>query len=699
MQDVRLAVRALRASPVVTVVAILSLALGIGANSAIFSIVDALLLRPLPVAQPGRLVHLSTTATVTSEPNFSYSTFDQIRRANLFDGALAFSNCCGTSLLTIGSDSEPVERRFVSGDYFTTLGVVPALGRVFTSEDDTRQGGPDGTAGVISYRLWQGRFNGAPTVAGAHVTLDRTPLTVVGVMPPGFFGTEVGRRFDLALPAAREPVVLSAIPFDEHIPWLNVMFRLRPGQSIGAATAALRSFQPRIQTVTRSDESRAGLLEAPFTLEPAVGGLSPLRDRFEAPLVALFIVVTLVVVIAAANIASLQLARGVARRHELGVRLALGASRWRLVRQLLCESVVLAAAGTLAGVAGAAWTGRAIVGQLSTRVEPMALDVTTDWRLLAFGTLLMIATTLLFGLWPAIRASRVSAIESMRYESRGVIGDRLRVQSAVLIAQVALSLTLVVAAGLFVRTFDRLSRVALGFDPARVLEVTVTAPAVPAERRNQFYHRLAAAAAAVPGVAHAGGSMNPPLTGTLGGDIVVSLPGVTPPADAERVRQSNWITPGMLAAYGTPIVAGRDIDERDTLGAERVLLINRALARRLFPNRNLVGAPLALTFRSGQDFPLGTFTVVGIVGDAVFRSVRRPAEPTLYVPLAQENGPILQTRFYLAVRSAAGHAAALAGSVSAALLKTNPDLQLLLRPLSDCRRGKGLTEDREWALC
>ena len=194
-------------TPVVTVVAILSLTLGIGANTAIFSIIDALLLRPLPVRDPDRLVHLSTSASVSYQPNFSYATFDQIRRGtDLFDGALAFSNCCGTSMLTIGSDSQPVERRFLSGDYFTTLGISAYAGRGLTLADDSPQGGPDGTAGVISYRLWQRRFNGSTSAIGAHVALDRAPVTIVGIMPPTFFGTEVGRRFDLAVPAQREPV-------------------------------------------------------------------------------------------------------------------------------------------------------------------------------------------------------------------------------------------------------------------------------------------------------------------------------------------------------------------------------------------------------------------------------------------------------------------------------------------------------------
>jgi predicted permease len=697
MQDLRLAVRALLAAPGVTLIAIVSLALGIGANTAIFSIVDALLLRPLPVRDPGRLVHLSTSASVTFQPNFSYSTFDQIRRSNLFDSALAFSNCCGTSLLTIGTASQAVERRFLSGDYFSTLGVTAAIGRMFTPEDDRPQGGPDGTAAVISYRLWKRQFNGAMNVIGSHVMLDRAPLTIVGVMPQGFFGTEVGRHFDLALPVAREPVVLASIPFDEHIPWLNLMFRLKPGQSVAAATEALRSFQPYIRSVERPDESRGEVLQAPFTLERTPGGLSPLRDRFERPLVIMFIVVTLVVVLAAANIASLQLARGVARRHQMGVRLALGASRWRLVRPLVFESTLLAAAGGIAGVVFAPSAGRAIVAQLSTQVEPMALSVTTDWRLVAFSGAVMIATTLLFGVWPAIWVSRVPAIESLKRENRGTVGERNHIQGALLAAQVALSLTLVVAAGVFVRSFERLARVPLGFDPKRVVEITVTAPTVPAERRNRFYHQLASAAARVPGVARAGGSMNPPLTGTLGADLVPSLAGVKPPPGAEPVRQGDSITPGMLAAYGIPIVAGRDLDERDTLGTQRVMLVNVALAQRLFPGRNLVGTPLDLTFRAGQDVQLGTFTVVGIVADSVFRSIRRPAEPTLYLPMAQENEPILQTRFYLAVRSATPDAGSLTRTVHAALLEENPDLQLRVRSLSESV-AESLAQDRLVAI-
>ena len=298
----------------------------------------------------------------------------------------------------------------------------------------------------------------------------------------------------------------------------------------------------------------------------------------------MFVIVILVVVIASANLASLQLARGIARRHDLSVRVALGASRWRLMRQLSVECVLLAGTGTVLGVAFGASAGRVIVAQLSKRADPLTLDVSIDWRIVMFATGVLVASTILSGALPAVQATRVQPADSLKDDGRGTIGSRRsRLPGVVLIAQVAISVALVVAAGLFLRTFERLTRNPLGFDADRVLEVTVTAPTVPAERRNQFYHQLVAAANVIPGVEHAGGSMNPPLTGTLVGDLVLSSPGTVPAPGADRVSQGDSITPGTLAAYGTRIVAGRDFEDRDAVGAAPVMLVNEALAQRLFP--------------------------------------------------------------------------------------------------------------------
>jgi putative ABC transport system permease protein len=636
-QDCRLAVRALFTNRLVSVVAIVSLALGFGANTAIFSLVNGLLLRTLPVADPQRLAILSTSPAPSVRTPYSYATFDQIRQhAQSFDGALAY-NCCGTSTLTIGQENQTVDRQWVSGDFFVTLGVRALLGRPITVADDVVGGGPDGPVAMISYGLWQRRFGGAAGIMGTSVTIDRVPVTIIGVTPPDFFGVEVGRGFDILLPIKTQPLIQPAIPGDADAPFLNILLRLKPGQSLDAASAALRAVQPQIRAGSMPysmPKVRAGdFLKDPFTLEPAGGGVSGLRQRFRRPLVTILVVVALVLLIACGNIANLQLARGMSLRHELSLRLALGASRWRLVRQFLMECVLLSAIGAALGLVFATWASRAVVAQLSTSVTRVVLDVSIDGTVLAFTAVTMVATVILFGIAPALQATGVAPMEALKAHGRGVTGDgRGALSNGLIVAQVALSLLLVVAAGLLVRTFERLARVSLGFDRDRVLVVTVTAPTVPAADRNPFYHRLVRAAAAVPGVARAGGSLSSPLGFVLNGDLVVSVPGAGPAPDAERITQANDITPGWLAAYGTAIHAGRDIDDHDTTATRAVMVVNEAFVRRLFPGRNLIGTSLAVTYRSDSygDILLGSRTVIGVVGDAVYRSLRDPARPTIY---------------------------------------------------------------------
>jgi putative ABC transport system permease protein len=698
-QDLRLATRSLRATPVVTLVAILSLALGVGANTAIFSLVDRLVLRSLPVHEPARLALVTTTAQLSYKPNYSYAVFDAIAaHTELFDGVLAVGNCCGESTLAVGETHEFVDRLFVSGSYFATLGVNAWLGRVLTTADDQIDGGPDGTAVVLSYSAWKRHFDGDAKAVGMHVLLDRVPVTIVGVLPPFFSGTEVGRTLDVFLPIRGASVVLATTPFDPYSNWLNLIVRLKPGQTVQSSGAALRGLQPEIRSTTRArDEPPAEYLKEPLTLTPASGGTSggtsSLRERFERPLEAVFAVVLMVLLIAAANVANMQLARGTARRHELSVRLALGSSRWQLARLLLAESALLAAAGTAIGVVFAKWAGTLLVGQLSTSTRPISFDGAVDWRVLAFAGAVMIATAILFGVAPAIHVSRVAPIDALKDRGQHARAGGAGLSSVVVVAQVAVSLALVVAAGLFVRTFNHLTQAPLGFDRSDTLLVTIRTPTVPGSERNALFHRLVKAVAAVPGVAFAGGSINAPLAGTLVGDFVVSQPGTPPSPGAEHVRQSDFITPGMFAAFGIAIDAGRDFDERDTPAAPKVMIVNEAFARRFSPGASLVGKPLTLTFRAQGDYSLGTKTVVGVVGDSVFRSIRSPDEPTVYLALGQDTSPILTNNFYFGVRSTTVPPPQLMRGVSAAILGVNRDIVLKARPIGDEVRD-AMAQDR-----
>ena len=545
-QDIRLAVRSLRAAKVVTLVAVVSLALGIGANTAVFSLVDSLILRALPVVEPERLALVSSTGVTTSRPQSWYAVFDQIRRHALFESVGAFTTCCSQSTITVGGTRELAYREFFSGDFFQTLGVRAALGRIITPADDVGGRKPDGQVVVISDRLWRRRFNADPRIVGTALQVDHASLTIVGVLPPEFHGLEVGRTFDIAMPLDTRLAGNFIGNYEKDTPILNVVVRRKAGQTIGAATAALRAAQPDIRAASQAT------LHQPFVLEPIAEGTSTLRERFQRPLLLMLAVVVLVLLVACANVANLLLARSAARRQELSVRVALGASRWRIARQFLVESAMLSAVGTCAGVLLAPAAVRLIVSELSIESAPVVLDLSLDWRVTMFTAAVMVLTTMLFGVAPAVRATRVApndALKERLASGGGARAGRVGVLDSLIVMQVALSLAAVVSAGLFVRTFEQLAGLKLGFDCDGVLGVVVNTQNIPADGRNALNHRLARAAGSVPGVAAAGGSINPPLAGFLRGDLVVSPVGTVAPPDAERIDRSDFVTPGMFAAY------------------------------------------------------------------------------------------------------------------------------------------------------
>jgi putative ABC transport system permease protein len=691
--DVRVALRSLRSSKIVTAVAVLSLALGIGANTAVFSLVDALILRSLPVVEPERLALVSSTGTTTYRPQYSHAVFDQIRRRQLFAGVGAFTTCCSQSTITVGGTRELVYREFFSGDFFQTLGVRAALGRLIVVADDVDGGKPNGQVVVISDRLWRRRFSADPHVVGTPLQVDHASLTIVGVLPANFHGLEVGRTFDIAMPLDTRLGGGFVGSYDRGTPILNVVVRREPGQTIGAATAALRASQPDIRAASQAP------LREPFVLDSIPAGTSVLRERFERPLLLMLAVVVFVLLVASANVANLLLGRSTARRHELSVRVALGASSWRVARQLLVESAMLSAAGTCAGALLAPAGVRLIVSELAVASAPVVLDLSIDWRVMMFTAAVMAFTTVLFGILPAIRATHVAPNDALKDRVGGdARAGRVGILDSLIVVQVALSLAAVVSAGLFVRTFEQLARVRLGFDRDRTLAVAVNAQNVPPADRELLYHHLARAAGDVPGVASAGGSISPPLQGFLQGEFVVSARGTSPAPDAERIGQSNFVTPGMFAAYGTPMLDGRDVDDRDVLESPKVMIVNEAFARRFLPGQRAVDQVMRLTYRSlGGDIPVGDLTIVGVVGDTVFSSLREPELPALFMPLRQYGASLPHVNFFLAVRSAGPPPAALQRDIETALLAVHSDLTLKFEPIKTVVTA-ALAQDRLLAI-
>ena len=694
VQDVRYGWRVLRKSPTFTLVAITSLALGIGANSAIFTLVDALLLRSLPVREPARLVRLE-------DGSWTNPIWEEIRarQHQLFESAAA---CSDTRFdLASGGEADFAMGFWASGGFFDVVGVPAVLGRTLVPADDRRGGGPEGPVAVISYAFWQRRFGGSADVVGRSLALNGVPFTIVGVTPPGFFGPTVGRSFDVAAPIGMVDRVQTRDGQSwldgRSTWWLEVLARLRPGQSVDEATRALRGVQPQIRQATlpsnwRPDELERYLLEGRFSLAPAATGFSDIRGRYERPLWTVMAVVVLVLLIACANLASLLLARANARRQELSSRLALGASRRRLMRQLLTESLLLALPGALIGLVLAQWGSRLLLGQIATREGIVSLDVSLHWRVLLFTAGMTLATTLLFGMAPALRAYRLSPHAAMQPQGRGMVGAGPKALGRPLVvAQVALSLVLVFGAGLFLRTFSRLAGRDLGLrqDPVLLVGLDAQRSAARPDERAALFSRVRDAAVALPGVAHAAVSVVAPVSG-MGWNERFLVEGGTSLSGREQLSWVNAVTPGFFRTYGTPILAGRDFDAQDRAGAPFVGLVNEAFARRFSGPGSPIGRVVLREGRPGSHHP--PLEIVGLVKDSVYRSPRETMEPTIYLPIAQIEPSEAWPFATLAVSAAGGSPALLTRSVAAALQGADPQLSLTFQLFADQIRASVMQE-------
>ena len=696
LADVRYACRSLRHSRVYALTAIATLALGIGATTAIFTLVNSLLLRPLPVREPGRLVGIRSEGT---GPGWMTGlAWEQIRdRPQLFERACA-SQTARFNLADRGQ-ADFVDGLFASGSLFDTLGVAAIVGRTFSTADDQRGGGPDGPVAVISHGYWQRRFGGAADAIGRRLTVNRATFTVVGVTPPAFFGPTVGRSFDVAVPLAFLETMLG-MPLP-----VAVMARLRPDQTPESATAALRAVQPQIRDATLAAAVAEGFsarnyLRVPLSVSAAEVGTSFQRDRFARPVLAMLILAALVLFIACANVANLVLGRATARRHEMSVRRALGASRVRLARQVLTESVLLSSVGAALGFLFARSFSRILVRQASTEVNPLFLDLSLDWRVLAFTAAAIVGTALLFGLVPAFRAARVQPNDALKEGGRGHAGERRWGLNQVLIAgQVAFSVVLVVAAGLFVRTFATLATMDVGFDRERtvILAMNTQDARVPAADRPSFYERVRQAVAAVPGATGAATLLSAPASQDHW-MANVRVVGQAPRDTTSSGPFLNAVSPGYFDTFGAPILSGRGFDARDRQGAPLVAVVNETFARLFVAGRNPVGE--TLTFGQGQSYS-PPFVIVGLAkdsGSAVNYALRNGIPATVYFSVQQMNAAVTNfappPSFRIGVRVAN---ASTVREVAKAVGRVQPELRIIARTVAS-NIDRNLVTERLTAL-
>lgn len=686
-QEVIYAIRRLRTNRLLTLLAILSLGLGIGASSAIFSTIDALILRELPVRQPERLV-IVALGDDTDAPNvFTYPVWEQIRlrQSELFDGAFAWAPARFSPKR--GGEVELIDGFFASGEIFTVLGTSPLLGNTFTEDDDRRGGGARGPVAVISYGFWQRRFGGAPETVGSTIDLGGNAVfTIVGVMPRAFFGPQVGRSFDVIVPLGTEPVINAQNSMlDQYLGrWLTIMARLRPGQTSEAASAALRRMQPELRRQTlppgSSVEDSAHLAD-PFTIRPGARGYSSLRRQYDRPLITLFVVANLVLLIACANIANLLLASAATRSHDIAVTAALGAPKWQIARELLLESALIAGIGSAVGLLFARWSIPALIGQMSGQVNGVWLDVGLNWRVLMFTAATAAATALIFGTAPALRAARSDSIELLRNARLSTAAPRRGTLAGFLItAQVSLSFLLVMAAALLVRTYVSLVTLRPGFDAANVLVATVVVPPdrAPGHDTLNLLEELRLAIGSIPGVSSVAASAIAPVSG-ISSQTRIDLPGLQVP-DSQRTVHVNAVSPDWFATYGTPVLAGRDFTASDRLGTPRVAIVNQAFARKFFGSIDPVGRTVAGP--AGPNQPAAPFEIVGVAGDAVYTSQREPVPPTVYFALAQRPQASRLMIVPIGIRTA-GQPSMMVKSVAAAIAGVNSNLQVRFQPLAD----------------
>jgi predicted permease len=676
--DIRHAFRALRRSPAFALVAILSLGLGIGANTAIFSLINAVMLKSLPVQHPEQLAAVAM-GDFFADHNFSNPLWEQVRdHQDMFAGAFATAETRFD--LTTGGETRRAIGAYVSGDYFSVLGVRASVGRMFVRSDDVR-GCP--AIAVLSEPFWQSEFGGDPRAVGKRIMLGGHPFEIVGVADASFFGMQVGMSTQVYAPLCAQAVVSgSNAGLDERDNWwIRVTARLRPGMAPGELRGRLNALAPAAFQATvparYSEKDQAHYQRTTLVVEPQPGGPSGLRDRYKSSLYTLMVVVGVVLLIACGNVANLLLARARVREREAAVRLAIGAGRGRLVRQLLTESLVLAAIGAGTGVLFAQWGTRLLVSLLSRSTSAVWLDLSVDWRMLAFTGAVAVLTGVVFGIVPALRAAGVSPQSVMRGGGRGITDERRRFPLAktLVVGQVALSLTLLIAAGLLLGSFRRLTAIDLGFRSENVLVVNadISRAGLAEDARSGMYQFLMERLQAVPGVRSVAQGIVP-MNGLLSnGELVVD--GFVPSSPRDAVVWMNSISPGYFEAMGMPMVSGRTFGPADRLATQPVAIVNESVARKFFPGRDAVGQ-LYHTMDGDKAGP--NVQIVGIVRDSKYESVTEGHSETVFLAASQDEHPGNGTAF--AIR-ASGPPSALIPAVRSAISQVNTTITFNFKTL------------------
>ncbi len=662
-QDLRFALRILAKNPGFTLIAVLTLALGIGANTAIFSVLDSVLLRSLPVLHPEQLVTLSDPdehgSSFGSEGGdrslLAYSEFEYFRDHNeVFSEIFAADSSLPQLEVTIpdsspstGAQKESARVRLVSGEYFATLGVTPAAGTFFTREVDRARG--SSPIAVVGYAFWKQRFGLDPLALGKTIQIHQTSFQIVGVTPPGFFGETVGAFPDLWIPMMMQDSVYPGRDLlspakdltNMHI-WLQVIARLKPGvtpeQSKASINVVFKNLLESKVSASISADERRHALDQRINLQRAARGSSVLREHFGQPLKILMALVGLVLLIACANVANLLLARGAARQREFAVRIAIGAGRACLIRQLLTEGLLLAVSGAAAGLLLAQWVDALLLRMVSGAASgppSIHLDLQPDARVLGFTLGVTLLTTILFTLIPSLYSTRLDLTPVLKSTPTGAFSEashrRFPAGKILVVIQVAVSVILLVSAGLFVRSLSKLSAVTLGYGRENLILFRVDAApggykgaAIP-----HFQLNLLAKISAIPGLRGATVSKDGLFSHSESADPI-AVEGYTPKAGEEMHSRMDHVGPGYFSTLGIPILMGREIEAQDTAVSVRAAVINQTFARRFFPNTNPISKHVRDTY-SGNPAEM---VVVGVAADAKYNNLREKAEPRIYAPLA-----------------------------------------------------------------